>query len=267
MAEPDPPLRLAVVIPTFNEAARLSATLESLRSQTAPPDRAIVVDGGSSDETPRVAVSGGAEVLVERGRGRGGQVAAGVARATEDVVLVGHGDMLFPPDALAAIRRTLIDRPTCPGGCLGHRFDLRRWVYRLVELADRMRAVRGVSYGDQAQFFRRAWLARVGGFPNQPIMEDVELARRLRMLGRPVYLDLSVTVSARRFEERGWWRVLWENWTFRRAYRRRGLAACRDIYERYYRRPWPYPVPDATTPPPAGRRGCGRGPPSVGGRC
>lgn len=239
------PLRLAVVVPTFNEAARLAATLESLRAQTAPPDRVIVVDGGSSDATASAAVTAGAEVFVARGRGRGGQVAAGVARATEDVVLVGHGDMLFPREALAAVRRALAGRPACPGGCLGHQFDSRRWVYRLVERADRMRAVRGVSYGDQAQFFRRDWLARVGGFPDQPIMEDVELARRIRALGRPLYLDLPVTVAARRFEERGVWRVLWENWTFRRAYRLRGLAACRDIYERYYRRPWPYPVPAA----------------------
>lgn len=151
--------------------------------------------------------------------------------------------MLFAPSALAAIRQVLTARPACPGGCLGHRFDSRRWIYRLIERADRMRAVRGTSYGDQAQFFRREWLTRAGGFPDQPIMEDVELSRRIRALGRPVYLDVDVTVSARRFEERGWRRVLWENWTFRRAYRRRGMAACRDIYERYYRRPWPYALP------------------------
>ena len=63
-------------------------------------------------------------------------------------------------------------------------------------------------------------LEGVGGFPDQPIMEDVELSRRLRMLGRPAYLDLPVTVSPRRFERVGWWRAAWANWTFRRAYRR-----------------------------------------------
>jgi glycosyltransferase involved in cell wall biosynthesis len=242
MAAPDPRPGLAVVIPTFNEAARLAATLESLRAQADPPERIVVVDGGSSDATERIAAERGVELLVARGRGRGGQVAAGVARVTERVVLIAHGDMLFPPGALAAVRRTLALRPACPGGCLGHRFDSRRRVYRLIERADRMRAIRGMSYGDQAQFFRREWLARAGGVPDQPIMEDVELSRRIRALGLPAYLDLPVTVSARRFEERGWWRVLWENWTFRRAYRRRGLAACREIYERYYRRPWPYAV-------------------------
>jgi rSAM/selenodomain-associated transferase 2 len=243
MAAPDRRPSLAVVVPTLNEAARLAAALGSLRAQSGPPERMVVVDGGSSDDTTRVAADHGAELLVERGRGRGGQVAAGVARSAEDVVLVAHGDMLFPPGSLAAIRRTLAARPACPGGCLGHRFDSARRVYRLIERADRMRAARGMAYGDQAQFFRREWLARAGGFPDQPIMEDVELSRRIRALGRPAYLDTPVTVSARRFEEHGWWRVLWENWTFRRAYRRRGLAACREIYERYYRRPWPYTTP------------------------
>lgn len=83
--DPSPRLRLAVVIPTFNEAERLAATLGSLRAQTEPPDRVVVVDSGSSDATAQVATDRGAELFVERGRGRGGQVAAGVARITEDV--------------------------------------------------------------------------------------------------------------------------------------------------------------------------------------
>ncbi len=156
MAEPERPL-LAVVVPTFNEAERLGATLDSLRTQTDPPDRVLVVDGGSSDATTRIAEAGGAEVLVARGCG-GGQIAAGVTRATEDIVLIGHGDMRFLPEALAVLRREMAAHPGCPGGCLGHRFDSPRWVYRLMERADRARAVRGTPYGDQAQFFRRGWL-------------------------------------------------------------------------------------------------------------
>jgi rSAM/selenodomain-associated transferase 2 len=236
MTAPAQPLRVAVVIPTLNEAARLARTLASLRSQTEPPARIVVADGGSTDATAEVAAAHGADVIAVPGRGRGGQVAAAVESLGEEIVLVGHGDMLFPPDALAAIRTALAARPHSPGGCLGHRFDSRKLIYRVIERFDRMRAIRGESYGDQSQFFRREWLQRVGGFPDQPIMEDVELSRRLRELGRPVYLNMPVMVSPRRFEELGWWRVLWANWTFRRAYHERGLAACREIYARYYRR-------------------------------
>src|SRR4051812_11122222 len=126
-------LRLAVVIPTLNEAGGLARTLASLRDQTDPSDRVVVADAGSTDATPAAAAGHGAEVIVVTGRGRGGQVAAAVERVTEDVVLVGHGDMLFPPGAMAAVRRVLATWPGCPGGCLGHRFDSRGWVYRLIE--------------------------------------------------------------------------------------------------------------------------------------
>jgi rSAM/selenodomain-associated transferase 2 len=228
------PLRLAVVVPTLNEARHLPDLLKSLAAQTEPSERVLVADGGSTDGTADVARELGAEVLVVSGRGRGGQAAAAVAVLAEDVLLVAHADMAFPPDALEVVRRHLAADPACPGGCLGHRFDSPRRVYRLMEWFDRRRAVRGESYGDQAQFFRRTWLDRAGGFPDQPIMEDVELSRRLRQLGRTANLDLPVVVSPRRFEARGLVRTVWANWRFRQAYRRGGAAACAMIYTRYY---------------------------------
>ena len=229
-------LTVAVIIPALNEALSLESTLKSLASQSAPPDRVLLVDGGSRDGTTATATAFGAGVLVVPGRGRGGQIATGVAAVLEDVVLIGHADMVFPVSCLERIRRRLVAEEDCPGGCLGHRFDSRQLIYRCIEWFDRRRARRGESYGDQAQFFRRTWLAKVGGFPEQPIMEDVELSRRLRALGCPAYFDVPVTVSPRRFERLGWWRVVWGNWTFRRAYRHHGLAACQEIYERYYAR-------------------------------
>ena len=69
----------------------------------------------------------------------------------------------------------------------------------------------------------------------QPIMEDVELSLRLRCLGTPIYLDLPVTVSARRIVRKKWWRVVWQNFLIRRSYRRNGLAVCAQLHERYYR--------------------------------
>jgi hypothetical protein len=104
----------------------------------------------------------------------------------------------------------------------------------MIEWWDHRRAKRGESYGDQAQFFCRAALQSVGGFPDQPIMEDVELSRRLRLLGTPLYLDVPVTVSARRFSGSAWWKILWTNWHLRRRYRRYGVAVCGELYQRYY---------------------------------
>lgn len=225
---------IAVVIPAMNEDSVLSSVLSSLLNQTRAADRLIVVDGGSRDGTVAIGRALGAEVLVAEAAGRGSQTAVGVAAATEDIVVVGHADMLFPPDALERIRRHMIDNPKCPGGALGHRFASRRWEFRLMEWFDRRRARRGHSYGDQGQFFRRQLLTRAGGFPAQPIMEDVELAARLRTLGPPAYLDCPVSVSPRRFERLGMVWTLWQNWRLRQTYRRGGVAATRDIFDRYY---------------------------------
>jgi hypothetical protein len=106
------------------------------------------------------------------------------------------------------------------------RFDRRTLALRLVEWLDARRARRGEANGDQGPFFRSNLLRSAGGFPHQPIMEDVELSRRMRSLGTPAYLDVPAVVSARRFERLGWPRVLWTNWLLRRRYRREGLAAC-----------------------------------------
>jgi rSAM/selenodomain-associated transferase 2 len=227
-------LTLAVIIPTLNEETALPRLLDSVHAQSQPAQRILVSDAGSTDATLAEARRGGAEVLLSPNRGRGGQVAFGVKSVTEELVLVAHADMVLPAEALSRVRQALADRPDCPGGCLGHRFDRRSLTLRVVQWWDRRRARRGESYGDQAQFFRRQLLQSVGGFPDQPIMEDIELSRRLRTLGMPLYLDVPVTVSARRFVRANWWRIAWTNWSLRRRYRKHGLAVCTELYQRYY---------------------------------
>ena len=225
--------RLAIVIPTLNEEAVLSATLDSLAPQRAEAAQVVVADGGSIDRTVSLAKNWGARVIVAPRRGRGCQIAAAVRLVEEDIVLVLHADMIVPARALDLVRRRLARDTTCPGGSFGHRFD-SPGLYRLIERCDRLRARRGMSYGDQAQFFRRRLLETQGGFPDQPIMEDVELSRRLALLGRPAYLDSPVVVSARRFERLGWPRTVLRNLGFRLAYRCFGPRASEAIYQHYY---------------------------------
>jgi glycosyltransferase involved in cell wall biosynthesis len=231
---PDP-LTLAVVVPTLNEEHAIPGLLHSLRAQTRLPDRVIVADGGSRDATVEIALRERVEVRSVPGGGRGGQVAVVVGELTEAVVLVAHADMVLPDRACAAVLEYLAEHLACPGGCLGHRFGSPVPLRKLIEWWDRRRARGGMSFGDQAQFFRREALAAVGGFPDQPILEDVELSLRLGQLGRPAYLDLPVAVSARRYERLGWWKVWWANRRILRRYSREGPAAARAIYEEYYR--------------------------------
>jgi rSAM/selenodomain-associated transferase 2 len=228
------PLRLAVIIPTLNEEATLAATLESLATQNEPANRIIVADSGSTDGTTTVAEKHGVSVIIAVKKGRGCQIAAALKHINEEIVLIVHADMIVPPEALARIRKKMTEDADCPGGCLGHRFDHPRRIYRWIEWCDARRARRGMSYGDQGQFYRRELLERHGGFPDQPSMEDVELSRRLSRLGSPAYLDCPVLVSARRFERLGPRRVIIRNWLFRLAYGWGGPRACEAIHRRYY---------------------------------
>ncbi len=225
---------VAVVIPTLNEEETLSATLAAAFSQKDRNTRILIADGGSTDGTKSIATQYGVQVAETSRTGRGCQIAAVVNKLENDVVLILHADMILPPQAIVQVQRWLLDHPSCPGGCLGHRFDSPRTIYRFIEWWDAHRARRGVSYGDQAQFFRRSLIEQVGGFPDQPIIEDWELSRKLLALGRPAYLDCPVVVSARRYERLGWFRTMWTNFALRRAYRQCGPANCWKLYQRYY---------------------------------
>ena len=236
MISVDPLPALAVVIPTLNERVAIGTTLASVQGQLADGISVLVADGGSTDGTQQVAGQSGAHVVQAAVRGRGCQIAEVLSQVQEAIVLVVHADVVLWEGALQRIRQWLADHPSCPGGCLGHRFDSDRRIYRVVELWDRSRARGGMSYGDQAQFFRREWIEQTGGFPNLPIMEDLELSRRLMQLGKPVYLDCPVRVSPRRFERLGWRRTIATNALLRLSYRAGGSRVCQSLYRRYYGR-------------------------------
>lgn len=226
---------VSVVIPTLNEEALLPATLAAVYAQVDEEVQVLIADGGSTDGTLAIAKEYGAIGVETLRTGRGCQVAEVLRGLQNDVVLVLHADMILAPRSIEKMRRWLADHPSCPGGCLGHRFDTPRTMYRFVEWWDSSRARLGMSYGDQAQFFRRSWLEGVGGFPDQPIMEDVELSRRLRAQGRPIYLNWPVVVSPRRLERLGWCRTVWGNLAMRLTYLLYGPAIGRKLYQRYYR--------------------------------
>jgi rSAM/selenodomain-associated transferase 2 len=213
---PEPPargaLRVSVVIPTWREADRIVATLEALAAQG--PDEVIVVDGGSPDGTAdRAAGAPTRPRVVRSGRGRGAQLRAGAAAASGDLLVFLHADCRLAPGALAALRRYAARHPRVPGGCFRMRITPGGRGIGVVERSANLRAALiAMPYGDQAMFARRGAYERVGGFPPWPLMEDVELARRLRRLGRLAVLPDRVVVSARRWERAGVLRQTLRNW-------------------------------------------------------
>lgn len=191
-----------MVVPTLDEAARLPHLLSRLR--TLSVHEVLVVDGGSRDGTPALARHGGATVIEGVQGGRGPQLAAGARAATGDVLWFLHADADPPDEGPTLIGRALA-RPEVVGGAFRlHTIDDGGpWhLGPLLRLADLRSRTTRLPYGDQGLFARRAALEAIGGVPELPIFEDLELARRLWTQGRLVTLPAEVRVSGRRFTHR-----------------------------------------------------------------
>jgi rSAM/selenodomain-associated transferase 2 len=207
---------LSIVVPVLDEAVGIVAALQALAPLRTRGVEVIVADGGSRDATAALARPWADAVFVAP-RGRARQMNAGAARARGEVLLFLHADTRLPPDADALIARAL--RAGADWGRFDVRISGRPWMLAVVAmLMNRRSRWTGIATGDQAIFVRRAAFERVGGFPDQPLMEDIELSRRLRAIGRPACLRERVTTSGRRWETRGVWRTILLMWRLRWRY-------------------------------------------------
>ena len=208
-------MRLSVVIPVLDEAARLPELLASLTTMEA---QIIVIDGGSTDGSAGIARAAGVAVF-DSPAGRGRQMNAGAAWATGEVLLFLHADTTLPADAEHMIRDALAD-----GRHVWGRFDVviegRPAMLRVVAMMMNLRSrASGIATGDQAMFMSRTAFDAAGGFPEQPLMEDIEMSRRLLARSRPACLRPPARTSGRRWERCGvWhtialmWRLRWDYW-------------------------------------------------------
>lgn len=208
---------VSIIVPVFNEVAHVESMLRHL---AAWRDRSgvevLIADGGSNDGTAERLTESGFVVL-RTARGRATQMNTGAARATGAVLMFLHADTRLQNDALESLRNIAVE------GDFWGRFDIR------ITGASPMLAViawfmnwrsrlSGIATGDQAIFVRRRLFESVGGFPAQPLMEDVELSRRLRRRVRPVCLRDRATTSGRRWEVNGVWRTIFLMWWLRFSY-------------------------------------------------
>ena len=192
---------LGVVIPALDEADTLPRLLEDL-ARMRIGHRILVVDGGSGDGTVAAARAGGAEVMRSR-PGRARQMNAGAAFLTTRWLLFLHADSRLDDFALDSIRHH-VRRDVPQAGYFRLAIAHEDSWYRIIEVGQRIRErLSGLVYGDQGLLVRRNVFDTVGGYPDQPIMEDVILCRRLRHEGRLTRLPGTVTTSSRRYEEEG----------------------------------------------------------------
>ncbi len=196
------PTCISVVIPTLNESKSLVRCLGSLKNRTAL-NEIIVADGGSIDGTPAIAAKLGARV-VKSPKGRGLQIREGVDSASGDVIVILHADCMAIKGVFKRILEKLESDPHTVGGAVGMQFERKNSKTMVIACLNNMRTfLTGISFGDQAQFFRTNALSASGGFPAMMLMEDVELSLRLKAVGRLAYLRKGIVVSGRRWSVYG----------------------------------------------------------------
>lgn len=192
---------VSIIVPVLNEAPLIENFLRQLRAR-APETEIIVVDGGSSDQTAERAAPL-CDQLIRTTAGRARQMNAGAAVARGDVLWFLHVDVEVPPRCLDEIAASLAD-PKVAGGFFRIRLPGSRLVYRLTdEFAHYAGILLGMRCGDHGMFCRRNHFLAVGGFPEVPLMEDVEFFSRLRRRGRVLCNRERLLVSARRYEAVG----------------------------------------------------------------
>jgi len=209
--------QLSIIIPMYNEALGIASTLAALAPLRARGVEVIVADGGSSDES-RALAGALADAVLCTPRGRAVQMNAGAAAARGAVLLFLHADTGLPDGA-----DCLIAAGMARSGKLWGRFDVRivgkpimlRVIAAMMNLRSRLS---GIATGDQAIFVRRDTFLAVGGFPIQPLMEDIALSQRLHKHSAPLCLRQRVSTSGRRWESCGVWSTIWLMWRLRLRY-------------------------------------------------
>ncbi|MFL6717963.1 MAG: TIGR04283 family arsenosugar biosynthesis glycosyltransferase, partial [Burkholderiaceae bacterium] len=192
--------------------APLLLRLDRLRERGA---QIVLVDGGSSDDTVRLAAAH-ADLAIAAERGRASQMHAGALAATGDALLFLHADTLLPPHADALIAAALRSHQW---GRFDVALDGAHPMFRVIAAMMNLRSrLTAVATGDQAIFMRRTFYLQAGGFPQLALMEDVAFCKRARRLARPACLRQRVLTSARRWEKNGIWRTILLMWRLRLAY-------------------------------------------------
>lgn len=207
---------LAIVIPVLADVDALSTLLRAIAAWPRKPAEILVVAARPSATLTELAAAHGARLL-EHQTNRGAQLDHGARHARARVLWFLHADVEVPPDAPAAIEAALAQG--AESGCLRFAFQgPPTWYKRLLATLTALRIrMGGVAYGDQGIFALRAAYLEVGGFPHEPLFEEVRLVRRLKKRGTFRMLPTPIAVSTRRWDRDGWWRRSWHN---------RWLAVC-----------------------------------------
>jgi len=210
-------MKISVIIPVLREEAIINRAIERILAN----DRAVeivVVDGDPQGRT-LLAVTCGEALLIASEAGRGRQMNEGARAAGGDILVFLHADTVLPANAFRSISSAMRNR-RLKGGAFDLAIDGQGVIFRLIEWAASLRSrLTRIPYGDQALFLRRDYFMQIGGYRDIPLMEDVDLMRRVKAGGDRIRIIRGkAKTSARRWEQEGVLRCTLRNWTIMLLY-------------------------------------------------
>ncbi|MEZ4526919.1 MAG: TIGR04283 family arsenosugar biosynthesis glycosyltransferase [Desulfobacterales bacterium] len=195
---------ISIIIPVLYEGSFINQRIESLQRQFSADSFEIIVADGDPEKSTVKHILCPSIKTVTAPRGRGTQMNAGALFAEGDILIFLHADTEMPPDALIHIRE-IMKTGQYAAGAFRLGFDSQRPVYKFIETGASWRCrLTKIPYGDQAFFMPASYFKKIGGFAEIPIMEDIDLMRRIKQRGDRIFISPKyVRTSARRWEQEG----------------------------------------------------------------
>jgi rSAM/selenodomain-associated transferase 2 len=208
-------MKISVVIPVLNEEQSIARTLSEIRC--ADNEEVIVVDGGSSDGTLEIAGKFTDKVFIAQ-KGRGCQMNFGARQASGDILFFLHADCVMPERGFEIMREVLADQ-SISAGAFDLGIDHPAACFRIIEFGANVRShLTSIPYGDQGLFVKRKIYERIGGFSEMPLMEDIDIAKRLKRQGKIKFSGTPILASPRRWLKEGPLFTTFRDWILALSY-------------------------------------------------
>ena len=212
-------VKFSIIVPAFHEGENINALIESLnRLDSDHQSEIVIVDGAEEKDTLR-AIDRNPVMKISSEKGRAKQMNAGASIARGEILIFLHADTDLPIHALEKIH-LLLERKEVVGGAFDLGIKSDRPIFKVIgKLSSWRSRLSRIPLGDQAIFIRREYFNRIGGYKEIPLMEDVELMRRIKRSGNKIWIfDERVMTSPRRWKKEGVICCTLRNWTLRALY-------------------------------------------------